>query len=221
MYHSIGAPPLFKGLRGLYVRPQHLIRQIRELQTAYPSSFTTIGDWNLERPAGRRVAITFDDAYRNLFTNGLPVLQEEGVRAITYVVASLIGKSNQWDDNKGARCEHLMDRVQLTEWLQAGHEIGSHGMSHRFLTSLSRDEACREIIDSKKLLEDMFGRPIRHFCYPYGDWNEAIRDMVQEAGYETATSTITGFNTATTDAFALRRFMSRHQRPWLAALDLE
>jgi len=218
MYHSVGAPPLFHRLRGLYVTPQHLARQLRELQEAPGTAFTTLGEWSRLRRAGRQVSVTFDDAYRNLFTNGLPVLQKTGVRALTYVVASLIGKSNQWDEGTGARREPLMDRAQLVEWMRAGHEIGSHTITHRFLTSLSPDEARREIIDSKKMLEDIFGQPVRHFCYPYGDWNEAVRDMVREAGYETATSTIPGFNDAMTDAFVLQRLLARHERPYLAAL---
>ncbi len=218
MYHLVGVPPLFHRLRGLYVTPRHLAWQLRELQATPDIHFSTLGEWNRLRPSGRHVEITFDDAYRNLFVNGLPVLQKAGVRAITYVVTSLIGKSNEWDQVGGARREPLMDRTQLAEWIAAGHEIGSHGLTHRSLTALSRDEARQEITDSKHRLEDFFGQPIRHFCYPYGDWNEAIRDMVQEAGYETATSTIAGLNIATTDAFALRRFLARHQRPYLAAL---
>ena len=218
MYHSIDAPPLFHGLRGLYVTPQLLERQLRELQAEATVRFTTLGEWNSTRPGGRQVVVTFDDAYQNLFTNGLPVLQKTGVRAITYVVASLIGKTNEWDANLGARREPLMDRAQLQEWMQAGHEIGSHSMSHRFLTALSPAEARREILDSKKLLEDLLGQPVRHFCYPYGDWNQSVRDLVQEAGYETATSTISGFNDPATNAFALRRLLARHEKPWLAAL---
>jgi peptidoglycan/xylan/chitin deacetylase (PgdA/CDA1 family) len=221
MYHSVGVPPLFNGLRGLYVTPHHLARQLRELQTTCPAGFTPLGEWVRSRPIERKVALTFDDAYLNLFTNGLPVLRETGVRATTYVVASLIGKLNQWDDGKGARREPLMDRIQIGEWIQAGHEIGSHGLSHAYLTSLALDDVRREIIDSKKLLEDMFGQRVRHFCYPYGDWNEAIRDIVREAGYETATTTIPGFNTAGTDPFALRRLLARHRRPWLASLGLD
>jgi peptidoglycan/xylan/chitin deacetylase (PgdA/CDA1 family) len=218
MYHSVDVPPLLHGLRGLYVTPQHLARQLRELHETSSSSFTTLGEWSRQHPAGRHVALTFDDAYRNLFVKGLPVLQQVGVRALTYVVASLIGKSNQWDHAGNARHEPLMDRAQLAEWIAAGHEIGSHGLTHRALTTLSLEEARREIVDSKHQLEDMFGRPIYHFCYPYGDCNEAVRDMVQEAGYETATSTVAGINTATTDAFVLRRLLARHQRPYLAAL---
>jgi len=218
MYHSIDVPPLFHGWRGLYVTPQLLARQIRELQKDSTIHFSTLTEWNEQRLSGRQVALTFDDAYRSLFVNGLPVLQKAGARAITYVVASLIGKSNEWDNGKGIRHELLMDRAQLKEWIAAGHEIGAHTLTHPLLTKLSLDEARREIIDSKKMLEDIFGQPIRHFCYPYGGRNEALAEMVREAGYETATGPVPGVNAATTDALALRRIMACHERPYLAAL---
>ena len=65
-----------------------------------------------------------------------------------------------------------MDRSEIAEWLHCGHEIGSHGLVHQDLTTLSQEEARREIVDSKKQLEDDFGQPIKHFCYPYGAWNQ-------------------------------------------------
>jgi peptidoglycan/xylan/chitin deacetylase (PgdA/CDA1 family) len=218
MYHSVAVPPVLHGLRGLYVTPQLLTRQIRELQAAPGTEFTTLGEWNQNRPATRRVSITFDDAYRNLFTNGIPVLRKTGVRALTYVVGSLIGKTNEWDADKGARREPLMNRAELTEWIKAGHEIGSHGLTHRPLTVLSLDEVRREIFDSKKLLEDLFGQPVHHFCYPYGDENKRVRDLVKEAGYQTATCVNPGFNFAETNSFNLRRYLARHEKPYLAAL---
>ena len=218
LYHAVDAPPLFHRPRGLYVTPQLLARQLRELQEARPAEFTTLGEWNRQRPAARQVAVTFDDAYRSLFVNGLPVLQELGVRAITYVVVSLIGKTNEWDHGTEARHEPLMDRAQLGEWISSGHEIGSHGLTHRDLTTLTLEKARREIVESKMRLEESFGQPIRHFCYPYGGWNEAVRAMVEEAGYETASTTIPGINPATADAFTLQRILARHRRPWLAAL---
>jgi peptidoglycan/xylan/chitin deacetylase (PgdA/CDA1 family) len=217
MYHSVDVPPLFHQLRGLYVTPQRLDRHLCELQSA-KIDFTTLGEWNRQRTTTRQVALTFDDAYRSLFTKGLPVLQKRAVKAMTYVVANLIGKTNQWDDGKGLRTEPLMNRDELGEWLRAGNEIGAHSLNHPDLTTLPLDEARREIVDSKKILEDMFGRPVRHFCYPYGAQNETIRALVQEAGYETATSTIRGVNAPDADTFALRRLLATHRRPYLAAL---
>ena len=103
-----------------------------------------------------------------------------------------------------------MDSAQVREWLAAGHDIGSHTLTHPFLTRLPLAEAQKEISASRKKLEDVFGRPIEHFCYPYGDWNEAVRDAVIAAGYKTACTTDTGINTAADSPFALRRFTARY-----------
>jgi len=82
MYHSVCAPPIFHGMRALYVTPGLLARQLRELKAASDISFPTLSEWNPVRPSERQVIVTFDDAYLSLFKNGLPVLQETGVRAM-------------------------------------------------------------------------------------------------------------------------------------------
>ena len=104
-----------------------------------------------------------------------------------------------------------MDEAQIREWLAAGHEIGSHTLTHPFLTRISPQRAREEISASKKKLEDRFGRPVRHFCYPYGDWNPAVRDLVMAAGYETACTTEFGVNTGATPPFELKRILARYQ----------
>jgi hypothetical protein len=56
---------------------------------------------------------------------------------------------------------------------------------------------------------------VRHFCYPYGDWNPAVCDLVAEADYETAVTTEAGVNLAGADRFALKRFTVRYpSRNW-------
>ena len=105
----------------------------------------------------------------------------------------------------------MLDAVQIREWLAAGHDIGSHTLSHPHLTQLPTERAREEISASKKLLEDLFGRPIEHFCYPYGALNPTVRNLVIEAGYRTACTTEPGGNTPVSDSFALSRFTARHR----------
>ncbi len=62
-----------------------------------------------------------------------------------------------------------MDERQIRDWLAAGHEIGAHTLTHPALAELPPERARAEIFDSRKLLEDRFGVPVRHFCYPYGE----------------------------------------------------
>jgi peptidoglycan/xylan/chitin deacetylase (PgdA/CDA1 family) len=78
------------------------------------------------------------------------------------------------------------------------------------LTELPVSKAREEIVASRKSLEDRFGVPIEHFCYPYGDWNETVRDVVQEAGYKTACTTNSGVNGRATSPFELKRFTARY-----------
>ena len=218
MYHAVESPPLFHKLRGLYVEPALLEKQLRELYDS-DTTLMSLTEWTAERPArGRHVIVTFDDAFLDLRQNALRVLVKLGVSATTYVVAGQIGGTNVWDANGGAQLCPLMDRADLLAWQEAGQEIGSHGMTHCHLTRVPLDQARTEIFDSKKILEDLAGREVRHFCYPYGDCNAAIRDLVGEAGYATATTTEPGLNGSDSDPLLLKRFLASHRKPYRAAL---
>jgi len=111
-----------------------------------------------------------------------------------------------------------MDDAQVLNWLAAGHQIGSHTRTHPWLTRLPRAAAREEIASSKKALEDRFSVAVEHFCYPYGDWNESVRDLVVAAGYKTACTTEPGVNTAADSPFALKRFTARYPSRNLKAI---
>ena len=216
MYHAVESPPLFHSLRGLYVDPSLLDTQIAGL-VASGATFTTLSAWTTHRPIERQVVLTFDDGFQNVFDYALPVLQKHGVTSINYVVAGKIGGTNDWDSG-GAQHRPLMDRAALLKWQAAGQEIGAHTLTHVSLTDVSMAQARAEIFDSKKILEDLTGREVRHFCYPYGNWNEAVRDLIIEAGYETATTAHPGLNLADADPFTLLRYLASHRKPYQAAM---
>jgi peptidoglycan/xylan/chitin deacetylase (PgdA/CDA1 family) len=205
-------------LKGLYVSARLFARQMDELQQA-DFEAPPFGD-AVRAPHARaaRIALTFDDGFQNVFTHALVPLARNRFYAIQFLVADLLGQSNEWEQHEGEVREPLMDAPQVREWLAAGHEIGSHTLTHPHLTQLPPGQAREEIFASKKKLEDLFGRPIRHFCYPYGDWNEVIRELVQEAGYETACTTGPGVNTAADSSFALKRFTARYPSRNLKAI---
>lgn len=72
-------------------------------------------------------------------------------------------------------------------------EIGSHGTNHALLTRIPEDLARDEIFTSKRELEEFFGKPVTKFCYARGYANPEIQQMVKEAGYESARSTVVGY----------------------------
>ena len=151
------------------------------------------------------MVVSFDDGCRNVLQNALPLLARHRFQAIQFIVAGLIGKRNERDIKHGDVPESLMDEAQIRDWIAAGHEIGSHSLTHRNLTRLDEAGAREQIFASKQKLEDLFGREVRHFCYPHGRWSERVRALVQEAGYATACAVTFGVNSPTTDLFALHR----------------
>lgn len=210
-YHVIGPRPRGARLKGLYVSARLFQRQLTELRRARFAmpAYDRVAD--PAPPSAPTVLISMDDATRKTAENALPILEREGCRAIQFVVAGLIGRSNIWQTAAGEVEEPLMDDAQLRDWLAAGHAIGAHSMTHPRLTRIPAERAREEIKASKQSLEDRFGVVIQHFCYPYGDHDSAVMDMVSEAGYRTACTTARGVNTAETSRFALRRITARYR----------
>lgn len=218
MYHKIGKRPRGVRIKGLYVDPDQFERHVLELKE---NGFTTATLSELATATtnlSKKIVFTFDDGFRNVLENGAGPLCNAGFKAIQFLVPNYLGKVNEWDLRDGEVPEALMDKAQVQEWLAAGHEIGSHSMTHASLDRLSVRDAREEIITSKKRLEDMFAVPIVHFCYPYGAWNDAIRDVVIEAGYQTACTTRFGVNTVETPKHAMHRITARHPTRSLKAL---
>lgn len=210
MYHKLGPRPRGVRLKGLYVAEGLFRRQLDEWSEAGFGS-GSIAEVGLQNGnAAKRVVLTFDDGFENVLRHGLGPMRQHGFTAIQFLVADLLGKTNEWEQREGEVAERLMDPTQIREWLAAGHEIGAHTGTHPHLTQVPPARAREEIFASRKKLEDLFGRTVRHFCYPYGDWNPAVRDLVIEAGYETAVTTEAGINLAGADRFTLKRFTVRY-----------
>jgi peptidoglycan/xylan/chitin deacetylase (PgdA/CDA1 family) len=207
MYHAIEKPNPNYDYQFLYVAPEKLREQVRELKEA-GVQFIRASEVNGAGGHGRQALITLDDGFKNVFDHALPVFREFGVPAITYIVAGQIGGSNAWDHHLNLQKRPLMSRSEILEWLEAGLEIGAHTVNHPNLSRIPPAEARREIFDSKKILEDLTGRAIVHFCYPHGGWTPQVRDFVEEAGFETATTCDVGCNFPDKDNLALRRLVA-------------
>jgi peptidoglycan/xylan/chitin deacetylase (PgdA/CDA1 family) len=91
-------------------------------------------------------------------------------------------------------------------------EVGSHSVTHPVFSILSATEQRLEIERSKSDLEDILGRTVRSFAYPYGaksDYTEETAAAVEQAGYLCACANFPGIVDATTDHFQLPRFLVR------------
>lgn len=203
-YHNIGKAPDYAKLKSLYVKPNQLNRQI-SLIKAMGYRFLRSEQLLNNNVKGKAVLLTFDDAYLDFWEKALPILQSHKALAIVFVPAGLIGKYNVWDYERLKVKKPLMDWSHLKDLVDVGIEIGSHSLTHPFLTQIPIQRAKEEIETSKKILEDNLGVEVKSFCYPYGNYNEAVRDMVMEAGYSMAFTTKHGKYEDSPNPYEIRR----------------
>ena len=156
------------------------------------------------RPVPAKTAfISFDDGYANNYA-AFEALIEFGFVATWFIVANTIGKLSAWEDNKQAQ-RTMLNAEQIQGMAKAGIEIGSHTSSHAKLTQLSYDDYTDELKNSKLTLEAITKQPITSCAYPFGLYNQAIRDSTEEAGYQQACTTYSGFGLVDDDALQIRR----------------
>jgi len=152
-----------------------------------------------------RFAITFDDGYLSVYEHACPALRERGMTATIYVVANSIGGINDWDKRAGDQEEKVMTASQVRELSSYGFEIGAHTLTHPHLTNLDDDQLRSEIIDSKHKLEDLIGKEVASFSYPYGDYDSRVLNAAIAAGYSNAVSTRLGIILEGTSLFEIPR----------------
>ena len=153
----------------------------------------------------RTVVLTFDDGYEDFHSAAAPVLRRWKLPATIFLPTGFCGRTSGWA-GQGAwgNSQALLDWQQVAALAQEGFTFGAHSITHPALPALSREEAKREILDSKAELEERTGRKVESFAYPYGRWNPAVRALVQEH-YRDACSTGAGVVQPDADPFALPR----------------
>ena len=148
---------------------------------------------------GRFFHLSFDDGFRNVVANGLPILRKYSVPAILFVPTDLIGAD--WERTRHYCIEVTKYRavVELAGWpdLRAlDHmlfEVGSHTKTHIRASALSKsaDALRAELTDSRHEIEQRLGKECKYLAWPFGkksDVDDLSRVLAQEAGYHAAFS---------------------------------
>jgi peptidoglycan/xylan/chitin deacetylase (PgdA/CDA1 family) len=150
------------------------------------------------------VVLTFDDGYRDNLENAVPVLRELGFTAAVFPVLDLSRRLNCWDEAPALRAPLLTEReIRAVE--DAGMEIGSHTMTHPWLTRSGDSELAEELARSREVLASIVARPLPVLAYPYGDVDARVKRAVREAGYSAALAVNSGPLEIGADLLEIRR----------------
>ncbi|MDX6628514.1 MAG: hypothetical protein QOH00_760 [Gaiellales bacterium] len=154
----------------------------------------------------KHVALTFDDAFADFTHAALPQLLRHEFSATLYVPTAFVGRKASWLDAHGEGDRLVLSARELVD-LPANVERGSHGHTHRALDLLPTDQARRDIVFSKQELEQMLGRSVHSFAYPYGFATRTTRRIVAEAGFRSGCAVRYRAAAPGDDAFYLPRIV--------------
>jgi peptidoglycan/xylan/chitin deacetylase (PgdA/CDA1 family) len=124
------------------------------------------------------IAFTFDDGHSSDLI-AADTLAEFGFSGTFFIAWSYIGR------------KHYVDQAAVKELVRGGFTIGSHAMRHAPLTEVDARELVRELVESKRRLEELTGDPVKELAVPFGRYDRRVIAAAMAAGYErVATSDI-------------------------------
>ncbi|MCJ7458720.1 MAG: polysaccharide deacetylase family protein [candidate division Zixibacteria bacterium] len=182
---------------------------IKQLEYLHSEEWNTISVEQLLESLKNRTSlpeksliISFDDGNQTDYTIAFPLLEKLGFKATFFLTSDFI-------DTPG----HL-SKSQIQKMSQAGMEFGTHGKTHKFLSTLDENELKLELQESKKVLEEITGKKIDLLSLPGGYHSSKVKRMGQELGYKGICTSKFGLNENNTDPFELKRISLRFDDPF-------
>lgn len=184
--------------QSLNIEPFILDQQIKTLkENEYtfitPSQIPDILAGRIKSPP-KPIILSFDDGYRDFYTDVFPILKKYQIKAVIYLVTSFLDKPNN--------LTHQQVKDILASKLV---EVGAHTVHHSYLRDLPAAKTKYEIEESKKNLEDAFGIFVTSFAYPYGAFDLQAVQTVKDNGFTNAVSTIPGIKITSNNLFFIYR----------------
>ena len=180
MYHSVDYTKDKKDR--LTISPDIFAKQIKYLHdhkyNVIPLEEAVSYIQQKKKPPARTVAITFDDGYENNYKYVYPVLKQYHIPATIFIITDFVGRKDfmNWDEINEMSASGIID-------------IESHTKSHPWLTALDDKKLRDEFAGSREILEKKIGKKIKFICYPMGVYDERVKLMAKETGYEAGFAT--------------------------------
>jgi peptidoglycan/xylan/chitin deacetylase (PgdA/CDA1 family) len=125
------------------------------------------------------VMLTFDDTDYDQFEVGNKELKKYGFKGVYFIMTVSIGHNGKY---------RYMSKSDIKQLSDEGNTIGSHTYDHQNVKKLKGDDWVKQIDKPTKVLEDITGKKIDHFAYPFGLWNKEAIPELKKRGFKDAYS---------------------------------
>lgn len=159
-YHGVLDQPW--GQSSLFVKVAEFEAQMKYLsENGYTTLFASeIASANKYK---KPIIITFDDGYKDVYTNAFPILKKYNLKANVYMISGWINGDVYMTT---AMTKEMSDSPNI--------EIGSHTVNHKALATLSDSEIDSELKNSQITLEQMIGKKVDVIAYPTGSYDSRV-----------------------------------------------
>jgi len=120
------------------------------------------------------IMITFDDTRGEQFSIGAAEMNKYGFKGVFFVMTVSINRPN------------YLTTDEIRNLSDSGHVIAAHTWDHHMVTKYAGDDWSTQLVKPKKKLEDITGKSVDYFAYPFGLWNKEAIPKVKESGYKMA-----------------------------------
>ena len=153
------------------------------------------------------VAITFDDAYIDILTNGKPILDKFSYPYSIFVNPGIINRNSNNAES------HYLSWPQLKALADEGVIIANHGYEHdsmaRITDGLTQkqwlEQQTESLLKAEAIIKDKTGQSWRYFAYPYGEYDVSVQNWAKTNDF-VAFSQQSGAIDLSTDLTSIPRF---------------
>ncbi|MFM6976213.1 MAG: polysaccharide deacetylase family protein [Sphingobacteriaceae bacterium] len=117
------------------------------------------------------VMLTFDDTTLEQFTVAAPEMKKYGFKGVYFIMTVSIGRPR------------YMSSEQIKQLSDEGHVIGSHTWDHQNFKKYQSEDWVTQIDKPTKRLQEITGKPIKYFAYPFGLWNKEGIPELKKRGF--------------------------------------
>ena len=144
------------------------------------------------------ICITIDDGFRSFFENGIPLLEQYGMKATVFINTSSVGQPD------------YMDWDEIKAMIEYGIEIGNHSHEHQYFLNLPEAERAQrfeeDLKQSQAIFQEHLGMSPTIFAYPYGEFDTSLQEVLKKYGFTGAAAQNSGVMSPSMDFFAAPRF---------------
>jgi peptidoglycan/xylan/chitin deacetylase (PgdA/CDA1 family) len=141
--------------------------------TILPDQLFSYLNYGISLPE-KPIMLTFDDTDLDQYTVAAPEMKKYGFKGVFFVMTVSLGRPG------------FMSRDQVKELSDAGHVIGSHTWDHHNVKKYQGEDWVTQIEKPSKTLQEITGKEIKYFAYPFGLWNKEAIPELKKRGFDSA-----------------------------------